>query len=351
MFLMGACAMNHPMQQQPIQAQPMSGDIWQQKADNLVLVVDASSSMAKEYKGFEKFSIARNVVANFNQTMPDLPIKAELRSFGHAPEFSDKVSVLSFGLCDYSREGLAEALGKITPAGGPSPMAKSLKAAAEDLKAARGNIAMLVISDGKDMDATPLEAANALKAQYGDRLCIYTVLIGDDKAGSALLTGISAVTACGQAITADNIASGPAMESFVTAVLLEKAHHAPAPKAACPELSKAGTWVFKDIKFEIDKDVLMASSYPTLDEIVRILTDHPEISVEIQGHTDSTASEAYNMDLSLRRAHTVMIYLQNKGIGASRMTAEGYGESRPMDTNDTAEGRSNNRRVELKPMK
>jgi OOP family OmpA-OmpF porin len=323
--------------------------MWQQKADNLVFVLDASSSMTKEYNGFEKFSIARNVVANFNQTMPDLPIKAELRSFGHAPEFSNKVSVLSYGLSDYSREGIAGALGKITPAGGPSPMAKSLKAAAEDLKAARGKIAMVVISDGKDMDAAPMEAANALKAQYGDRLCIYTVLIGDDDAGRALLSGISAVTVCGQAISADNISTGPGMANFVTAVLLEKAYHA--PKAACPEMSKAGTWVFKDIKFEIDKDVLMASSYPTLDEIVRILTDNPEISVEIQGHTDSTASDAYNMDLSLRRAHTVMIYLQNKGIAASRMTAQGYGESRPMDTNNTVEGRSNNRRVELKPMK
>jgi len=347
----GGCALQRPMQQQPLQAQPMPDDMWQQKADNLVFVLDASSSMTKEYNGFEKFSIARNVVANFNQTMPDLPIKAELRSFGHAPEFSDKVSVLSYGLCDYSREGIAGALGKTTPAGGASPMAKSLKAAGEDLKAAKGKIAIIVISDGKDMDAAPMEAANALKAQYGDRLCIYTVLIGDDDAGRDLLSGISAVTGCGQAITADNISSGPAMANFVTAVLLEKAYHAPAPKAACPEMSKTGTWVFKDIKFEIDKDTLLASSYPTLEQIVQILTDNPEISVEIQGHTDSTASESHNMDLSLRRAHTVMIYLQNKGIAPSRMTAQGYGESRPMDTNDTVEGRTNNRRVELKPLK
>ena len=353
MFAIGGCAVHHPMQQPILQAQPMAKEMWQPKADNLVFLLDASSSMSKEYNGFEKFSIARNVVANFNQTMPDLAIKAELRSFGHAPEFSNKVSVLSYGLSDYSREGLAAALGKITPAGGPSPMAKSLKAVAEDLKAAQGKIAMVVISDGKDMDTAPMEAANALKSQYGDRLCIYTVLIGDDEAGRALLSGISAVTGCGQAITAENISSGPAMVNFVTAVLLKKVCHVPAPtpKAACPEMSKAGTWVFKDIKFEIDKDILMASSYPTLEEIVRILTDHPEISVEIQGHTDSTASDAHNMDLSRRRAQTVMKYLQSKGIAASRMTAQGYGESRPMDTNDTVEGRTNNRRVELKPMK
>lgn len=352
-FLTGACAMQRPMQQPLLQTQPMAKEMWRQKADNLVFVLDASSSMTKEYNGFEKFSIARNVVANFNRTMPDLPIKAELRSFGHAPEFSELVSVLSYGLCDYSREGLAGALEKITPAGGPSPMAKSLKLVGEDLKNAQGKIALVVISDGKDMDKAPLEAATALKSQYGDRLCIYTVLIGDDEAGRALLSGISQATGCGEAITADNISSAPAMANFVTAVLLERVCHGrvTAPKAPCPEMSKAGTWVFKDIKFEVDKDVLMASSYPTLEEIVRILTDHPEISVEIQGHTDRTASEAYNLDLSQRRAQTVMKYLQSKGIAASRMTAKGYGESRPMDTNDTVEGRSNNRRVELKPIK
>lgn len=349
-FLTGGCAMQGSVRQPPLQTQPMASDMWRQKADNLVFVLDASSSMTKEYNGYEKFSIARNVVAHFNQTMPDLPIKAELRSFGHAPEFSERVSVLSYGLCAYSREGLADALETITPAGGASPLAKSLKLAGEDVKAAQGNIALVVISDGKDMGNAPLEAAAALKALYGDRLCLHTVLVGDDGAGRALLDGISQASGCGQAVTADDVASGPAMERFVTAVLLEKAGQAPAPRAACPEMSKAGTWVFKDIKFEIDKDVLMPSAYPTLEEIVRILTDHPEISVEIQGHTDSTASKAHNMELSLRRAQTVMIYLQNKGIGASRMTAQGYGESRPLDTNDTAEGRSNNRRVELKPM-
>jgi outer membrane protein OmpA-like peptidoglycan-associated protein len=96
--------------------------------------------------------------------------------------------------------------------------------------------------------------------------------------------------------------------------------------------------------------VLIASSYPTLEEIVKILSAHSDISVEIQGHTDSTASDAHNLDLSKRRAKTVMNYLKSKGIAASRMTAKGYGESRPMDTNATVKGRTNNRRVELKPL-
>jgi OOP family OmpA-OmpF porin len=346
LVLASGCATREGLRQPPkFQVEPLAKEMWQMKTENLVFVLDASSSMAESYNGEEKFTIGRDVVAHFNQTMPDLPFKTALRSFGHADAFSDKSTVLTYGLTDYSRAGLAGALAKIIPAGGPSPMEKSFRAVADDLKTAQGKIAMVVISDGKDMDKAPLEAAKELKALYGDRLCIYTVLVGDDAAGRALLSAITQVTGCWNPLSAGDLASGPAMADFVATVLLKKV------EVALPAMSKAGTWVFKDIKFEIDKDVLIASSYPTLEEIVKILTAHPDISVEIQGHTDSTASEAHNLDLSKRRAKTVMHYLKSKGIAASRMTAKGYGESRPMDTNDTARGRSNNRRVELKPLK
>jgi outer membrane protein OmpA-like peptidoglycan-associated protein len=69
--------------------------------------------------------------------------------------------------------------------------------------------------------------------------------------------------------------------------------------------------------------------------------------VEVGGHTDSVGSEAYNQGLSERRADAVRDYLMSKGVKASRLTARGYGESRPVASNDTEEGRAENRRVEL----
>lgn len=345
LFAGGCATQQHDSQAPSFQAQPLAKDMWQMRTDNLVFVLDASSSMAESYNGVDKFTIGRNVVANFNATMPDLPFKTALRSFGHSDAFSDKTTVLTYRLHDYSRSGISEALAKIIPAGGPSPMENAFRAVSEDLKEAQGTIAMLVVSDGKDMDKGPLEAARELKAQYGERLCIYTVLVGDDIPGRRLLSAITQVTGCGNPLAADALASGSDMADFVETVLLKKA------EGGLPPLSKAGTWVFKDIKFESDKDVLMASSHPALVEMVKLLKAHPEMSVEIQGHTDSTASAAHNLDLSKRRAHSVMQYLKNKGIAASRMTAKGYGETRPIDTNDTVKGRSNNRRVELKPMK
>jgi OOP family OmpA-OmpF porin len=335
-FMLAGCATQHPTRQPPpFQVQPLVKEMWTQKADNLVFVLDASASMSQGYNGYEKFDIGRRVLSRFNKTMPDLAIKVALRSFGHSLTYSHESTVPVYGLNDYSRLDVAEALASIVPAGGPSPMEKSFRAVAEDLKAAQGKIAMVVVSDGQDMDNAILEAAMDLNRQYGDRLCVYTVLVGDDEAGRALLSKISNVTGCGQTINADDVNTGTTMADFVSTVLLDKAE----------------SWIFKDVKFESDKAVLMASSYPTLDVMVKILKDNPGISVEIQGHTDSTASAVYNVDLSQRRARTVMKYLQGKGIAPSRMTARGYGEGRPIDTNATEEGKANNRRVELKPMK
>lgn len=347
-FLGGCAAQKAATQVPPFQAQSLAQGNWKLKADNLVFVLDASSSMAEGFNGVQKFATARAVVGNFNQTMPDLKLKAALRSFGHDPSLSNKSTMLVYGVTNWSRAGLAEALGKVQPPGGPSPMEKSFSALAEDLKATQGKIAMVVVSDGKDMGKEPLAEANALKAKYGDRLCIYTVLVGDNEAGKALLSDVSKVTGCGLSVSANNLATGPQMAEFVKEVLLE-AVPGSQPKPL-PPMSDRKTWVFKDIKFEFDKATLMKSSYPILDNIYDILRDHPEIkSVEIQGHTCSIGTDKYNLDLSQRRANTVMKYLKDKGIDASRMTAKGFGESQPIDTNKTKAGRSNNRRVELKP--
>lgn len=74
---------------------------------------------------------------------------------------------------------------------------------------------------------------------------------------------------------------------------------------------------------------------------------NPELRIEVQGHTDSQGSDDYNLDLSQRRAETVVEYLSLFGVAEDRLTARGYGESEPVDTNDTEAGRVKNRRVEL----
>ena len=101
------------------------------------------------------------------------------------------------------------------------------------------------------------------------------------------------------------------------------------------------------VYFDLDKATLKPESIAILDAAVRTMGEHGTLVVEVAGHTDSTASEAYNQNLSERRAKVVYNYLVNKGVAASRMTWNGYGELSPIATNDTDAGRAKNRRTEL----
>ena len=83
-------------------------------------------------------------------------------------------------------------------------------------------------------------------------------------------------------------------------------------------------------------------------QVAETLQAYPDVKVEIEGHTDNIGSDAYNQSLSERRARVVKAFLADHGVDAARMTPVGYGESQPIESNDTEEGREANRRVELR---
>ena len=132
----------------------------------------------------------------------------------------------------------------------------------------------------------------------------------------------------------------------------------PNSQDACPN-SVAGAVVGSDgcevkvvielqgVHFDTNKSTLKPESIAILNAAVKTLGEHGTIMVEVAGHTDSTASDEYNQALSQRRAKVVYAYLVDHGISADRMTWKGYGESSPIATNDTEEGKARNRRTEL----
>jgi outer membrane protein OmpA-like peptidoglycan-associated protein len=99
------------------------------------------------------------------------------------------------------------------------------------------------------------------------------------------------------------------------------------------------------ILFGYDRADLSASSEASLEKLVTILKEYPDTNIEVQGHTDSKGSDNYNQRLSERRANSVSSYLRNKGVSPSRLTTKGYGENAPIASNDSDDGRSQNRRV------
>ena len=123
----------------------------------------------------------------------------------------------------------------------------------------------------------------------------------------------------------------------------------PKPEAIDPfEGLKAGEVVqFKHVWFEQGKYVLLKDSYAELDKLASALTRYPALKIRIEGHTDNVGNPELNQSLSLFRAKVVANYLIDKGIDPSRITAKGYGHSRPLADNSTEEGRAKNRRVEF----
>ena len=125
----------------------------------------------------------------------------------------------------------------------------------------------------------------------------------------------------------------------------------PIPKATqSAKVTEAGTWLYEDIKFDSSSTNIKPASYPVLAEIAGVLNQNPNLKVEVQGHTDSAGGLAMNNKLSSDRANKVLEYLIGEGVNPEQMTAVGYGPSKPLVSNDTAEGKTRNRRVELKPL-
>ena len=373
-LLVAACATTKPLAPfNALDLNPMltSGD-YVLKANNFMVILDKSGSMGDMYKGKLKLDCARDLASAFNHTVPDANLTGALRMFGRKANMSPVMTELLWGPAALDKAAFDAGLNNVGFSVGDSPLNLALDAAAQDFKAAQGNIALVIFTDANkevmNYDAVK-KSVMALKSQYGDRLCIYPVLIGDDKEAAKFLGQVAEDGKCGFMVKGDDIASSKGMADFVASVLLQKAP----PKVVavvcvdvdgdlvcddvdkCPGTPKGakvnamGCWVLANVLFDFNKSNIKPGAYPFLDAAAEVFNMNPGMNVQIQGNTDNIGTEKYNMKLSLRRAKSVMSYLVNKGVAESRLSIRGFGFSRPVATNDTEEGRALNRRVELTP--
>ncbi len=374
--LLSGCATQSNNNFQAFQAQDLnalvkSGQLVQ-KTDSFFVINDSSSSMSNTYQGDTagtKLDAEKDLLNKFNKTIPTLNLNSGLRSFGFGPCLSWNTSVLNQPLQKYSQAGFNDAITSLSCSSGGTPLADALEATAQDISSAPGNIALIVFSDGKD-DSSPAPAAAALKTQHGDKLCIYTVWVGNenDTIGQANLSQIANTSSCGFATTAANISSPAGMTEFVKNVFLKAGSPVTPlvdndqdgvidPKDKCPNspkgaiVDKDGCWAFHGVLFDFDSDKIKSTNDPLIANAVHVLKLNPQLSIEIQGHTDSYGKDAYNQKLSERRALAVKNELVRQGVASSRLSTAGFGESDPVDTNETDAGRAYNRRVAYKIVK
>ncbi|HAC24867.1 MAG TPA: hypothetical protein DCE81_08125 [Cytophagales bacterium] len=147
-------------------------------------------------------------------------------------------------------------------------------------------------------------------------------------------------------------ASGEGYLSGVDSVLADNENTSPFQKNVLLTPIEVGLTVrLKNIYFDFNRTTLKPESFTELNKVVDFLNQNPTVEIEIGGHTDFVGTDEYNQKLSQGRTQSVVDYLVTQGIGRGRLTPRGYGESQPIDTNETDEGRANNRRVEFTVLK
>jgi len=400
----------------------LDGNQYESKVAHFMVILDASSSMSNKYLGFSKFENAKEFLDAMNQTLPDLKFNGALRTFGYSFNGSKKLPSPFYEPTEYSSSEFDAALKAIKKPGGISPLAKAINTASDDLTSTQGQLAVIIVSDGVDMHNAPAVAAEKMKSQLGDRLCIYTVLVGDSYEGEKLMERIAGKTTCGFSVRADGFKTSNDMASFVKKIFLtevmdsdgdgvydnldrcpdtpkevkvdaqgcpidsdgdgvhdhlDKCPNTPAGVKVdnkgcpldidgdgvadnldqCPDtpmgatVDARGCWTYASVVlFDINSAEVKSEAYPMLQEAVLIMKKNPDLKVEVDGHTDSTGTAAYNMTLSVKRAEAIKDHFVNNGVDPNRLTTKGFGITNPAASNDTKAGRAKNRRVELTPV-
>jgi len=357
---------------QPVTADPATVS---RRVDAFVVVLDTASSMERTYQDRRNVERASEIIARLNRTIPELDYRASLVAFSAGSCLSCEDAEVVYGPATYRRADFDAAFaryhasmsGRRAGARGAGPQASQLI-----LQDSPGNVAIIVVSDSENMlHGRAVKTVQKLRWSLGNRLCLYPVLVDRDCEGRVMTEQIVKVGGCGFAVNADDIATPSAMARYVEEIFLAPAAAAVAPVAAAPagldsdgdgvpngrdrcpgtpagvSVDADGCWVLHGIFFDSDEAVI--KDRRALDQAVAVFKANPSLTADAQGHTDSTASAEHNQTLSENRARAVRDYFIRAGVAPERIRATGFGETRPVASNDTVEGRARNRRVELHP--
>lgn len=310
------------------------------KVDHVVLLSDGSHSMTKE----GKVTAERLIVESFVSGMPDGSYTARGILFGGGSrrETADG---------PFDRTGLANWAASVRYLDPTTPFVEVLGTAGDRLKGKEGPAAIVLFSDGittwGDPDAVT-EKGRTMGQAYPGQLCLYTVQFGNDPDGQRMLESLARATGCGGSRQGSALRDASAMHEFERSIFVaSRAAPAPPPPPPAPDVC-AGVLRLRGVHFAFDKADIRPEDAVLLDEAARMLEMCGSKRVRVEGHTDSTGPEAYNLGLSQRRAQAVVNYLVGKGIARNRMEPVGLGESDPVASNATREGRALNRRVDFK---
>jgi len=343
--LLGGCAsVIKPIPAQDLNPKLKSGALVQ-KTNNFEVIMDTSASMEDPYTWNHfaytaplkttKLEYEQHLVRLFNDTIPNLKLTAGLRDFaGERWLTRPFMTKLWYGMAPYVKEDLGKSIFEVNTYGVESPLDVALDAATADLKPLAGKSAVIIFSDGLEMQKA-VAAATAMKAALKD-VCIYAVQIGPDNItadypqgeGKTLLDKVVKAGQCGFLVNGKDVETAGGMANFVEKIFLgpaAAAAAAPAPAAMVPPAADPDS-----IYFDYDKYNVKPEYKSVVKKEADYLKANKDAKVTIEGNCDERGTNEYNMALGQRRADSAAKALKAAGIDAKRIKTVSYGEEKPV---------------------
>jgi OOP family OmpA-OmpF porin len=306
-------------------------------ADNAVFMLDASSSMNSKFEdtGQTSWNLVRQFLTARNSQFPTMGHK-----FGIYLYTPWKVV---YPLAEYNRAAVATALESLPADGsGPTPLFTGLKELEKALKDVSGHTAVFLFTDGDHTGGSmqrPIDVAERITNNYD--VCFYVISTAKEDENEQLLYKVASLNACSRVVPFSNFIQNP---TYTTGALYDV--KATESVVTSTEKRVVGLKV-EDLTFRFDKTQLREEDKRKLEEVIRFLKEYPQAWVRIAGHTDNVGSKEVNLTVSRQRAEAVEQALLNAGIDQNRIVTQWYGSANPIATNETAEGRALNRRIEI----
>ncbi|MCB1689533.1 MAG: OmpA family protein [Halioglobus sp.] len=326
------------------QGEPIDVNAYTKQVDTFVVLLDTSGSMKSDAQGRPKMYTAEDWTASFGNAVPAMGFNSAMVTFGKGATGS----CIGYGIADtlygpaaFNAADFNKALGTIKCAASTTPIADAIDATTGIVAEDTGRIAVIIVSDFNWNDPDAVKTALAgLKAQHPNNICVHTVKVGSDADHDAMIASITDTASCDSAVSAGDVASGPALSTYVADTLLT-------PKEAALEYTTHT--VSAEVLFDFDKSVVKPQGKAVLQKLADTIKAQGLAvgDIDVVGHTDSVGSDEYNQALSIRRAAAVKAYLVSGGLSAGIIDVIGMGERDPVATNDTAQGRAMNRRVDV----
>lgn len=344
---------------------------FEKKIDQLVVILDASISMTEPYMGQEKFKTAIVTLHHINASLSAIrtPIGFHVLGTGSCHFCENEQQLFHISPYQDSRLDISQ-LTKINP-GGETPFHDAILAVKEDFQASKGNIGLIVISDFDMNDASINIAFQSIINTYGNRLSICCISVGDPERTVELSQTLSSLRNSIKILYAEQLLSYKELKNFVQFFFLQPIYDhdldsipdkndqckntpsgAWVDTSGCPKdsdndgvfdgldrcnntykgasVDENGCWQLPVLFYEQNQFYMTRKQEMSLLPFVKILEDN-HVCIEIQGHSDQSGSKKNRLDVSYKRAQSVMAYLLSLGLRHYQLKTKGFGASIPID--------------------